>query len=137
MTPETIAAYAAGFFDGEGYVGLLKRKRGTSIEYFVQVSIGQNDGNIMDWVKENFGGNLYVVKRDGSFYWTISNRAAYKFLKRVLPYLKYKKPQAELALQFFDGRPNTKHLLPEEYERREQIYLALKAQKKIFSPSLL
>lgn len=127
----------AGFFDGEGYVGVLKRQRGKYLEYFVQLSIGQNDGGVMDWVKANFGGNLYVVKRDGSYYWTSSNRNAYIFLKRIVPYLRYKKPQAEMAIRFFEERPKERAISPEEYTRRESIYLELKAQKKIFSKSLL
>lgn len=137
MTEEIALAYMAGFFDGEGYIGLLKRNRGKYIEYFVQMAIGQKDGATMDWIKENFGGHIHHVKRDGSYFWIASNRAAFRILKRILPYLKYKKPQAEMALQFFDERPMARIVSPEEYERREQIYLKLKAQKKIFSPSLL
>lgn len=137
MNEKLTSAYMAGFFDGEGYVGVLKRQRGKYLEYFVQLSIGQNDGGVMDWVKANFGGNLYVVKRDGSYYWTSSNRNAYIFLKRIVPYLRYKKPQAEMAIRFFEERPKERAISPEEYTRRESIYLELKAQKKIFSKSLL
>lgn len=138
MTEKEKSIYMAGFFDGEGYVGLLKRKRSeTYIEYIVQASIGQKDGGTMDWVKENFGGHLHLVKRDGSYYWIISNKAAFLFLKRVVPYLKYKKPQAELAIEFFEGRPKTQHLLDEEYERREKLYVKLKKAKKVFEKSTL
>lgn len=137
MNEKLTSAYMAGFFDGEGYVGVLKRQRGKYLEYFVQLSIGQNDGGVMDWVKANFGGNLYVIKRDGSYYWTSSNRNAYIFLKRIVPYLRYKKPQAEMAIRFFEERPKERAISPEEYARRESIYLELKAQKKIFSKSLL
>ncbi len=119
MTKEVASAYFAGFFDGEGYIGLLKRQRGKYTEYFVQISIGQNDGAVMDWIKENFGGNVYLVKRDGSFYWTSSNRKALEILKRILPYMKYKKPQAELAIEFFEGREERAQTLsPEEKARR-------------------
>ena len=129
----------AGFFDGEGYIGLLKRiRKGKYTEYFLQMSLGQKDGGTMDWIKENFGGNLYRVKRDGTFYWTVSNRAAYKILKRITPYLKYKKPQAILALDFFEGFERTRRALPpEEQDRRERILIALKAEKKIFVQSSL
>lgn len=136
MTKEVSSAYFAGFFDGEGYIGLLKRQRGKYTEYFVQLSIGQNDGAVMDWIKENFGGNVYLVKRDGSFYWTSSNRKALAILKRILPYLKYKKPQAELAIDFFEGREKRAQTIsPKEKARREDIYLKLKASKKVFTKS--
>ncbi|MDE2233851.1 MAG: hypothetical protein KGJ90_07160, partial [Patescibacteria group bacterium] len=73
-----VEVYMAGFFDGEGYVGLMKRvRKGKYIEYFLQMSIGQKDGAVMDWVVENFGGHLHKVKRDGSYYWIVANKAAY------------------------------------------------------------
>ena len=136
MNEKESSIYMAGFFDGEGYVGLLKRKRSeTYTEYIIQASVGQNDGAIMDWVKENFGGHLHLVKRDRSYYWIISNKAALLFLKRIVPYLKYKKSQAELAIEFFEKRPKTQHLLKEEYDRREELYVKLKAEKRIFAKS--
>ena len=129
--------YMAGFFDGEGYIGLLKRiRKGKYLEYFIQLSIGQNDGAIVDWIKDNFGGNCYVVKRDDSFYWTASNRSAYQILKRITPYLKYKKPQAELALKYFDEQlPRKQALSKEEFARRKSIYEELKRLKKVFAKS--
>lgn len=136
---DTDAIYMAGFFDGEGYIGLQKRiRKGKYTEYFLVASVGQKDGAIMDWVKETFGGHLHLVKRDGSYYWVIQNKAAYLFLKRIAPFLKYKKPQALLALDFFEGFERTKRALPpEELNRRENILNELKVQKKIFIPSLL
>ena len=126
----------AGFFDGEGYVGILKRQRKTwNTEYFIQLSIGQMDGAIMDWVVDNFGGHLHRVKRDNSFYWIASNKEAYTILKKIVPYLKYKKPQAELAIEFYEDR-NLKRPIPKkELERRESIYLKLKTLKHIFTNS--
>lgn len=131
---ETINSYMAGFFDGEGYIGILKRQRKTyNPEYFIQISIGQKDGHIMDWVMENFGGHLHNVKRDGSYYWIVSNKDAYKFLKKIKPYLIYKKPQAELALEFYENRDLRKPIPKQELERREDIYNKMKSLKKIFS----
>jgi hypothetical protein len=128
--------YMAGFFDGEGYIGLLKRKRNeTQTEYYIQISIGQNDGGTMDWIKENFGGNLYSVKRDGSYWWIASGKAAYTVLKRIEPYLKYKKPQAQLAIKFYEGKVGGVRMTEEEKLRREEIYLQLKQEKRIFKKS--
>jgi hypothetical protein len=132
-------AYMAGFFDGEGYIGLLKRlRKGKYTEYFLQMAIGQKDGAVMDWVKGCYGGHIHKVKRDGSYFWIASNKSAYEILKRITPYLKYKKPQAILALEFFEGFTRTNRALPpEEFERRERILNALKAEKKIFTTSSL
>lgn len=126
--------YMAGFFDGEGYVGILKRTRKTwNTEYFIQISIGQKDGATMDWIVNNFGGHLHRVKRDGTFYWIISNKDGYKFLKQIIPYLKYKKPQADLAIEFYENRELKRPIPKEELERRENIYLQMKALKKVFT----
>lgn len=126
----------AGFFDGEGYIGILKRTRKHwNTEYFIQLSIGQMDGATMDWVVDNFGGHLHRVKRDNSFYWIASNKEAYKILKLITPFLKYKKSQAQLAIEFYENR-NLKRPIPkEELERREDIYLRLKSLKHIFTSS--
>ena len=127
----------AGFFDGEGYVGILKRKRNEkwNAEYFIQLSIGQVDGATMDWVVDNFGGHLHRVKRDNSFYWIASNKEAYQILKLITPFLKYKKPQAELAIEFYEKRNLTRPIPKEEIDRRENIYLKLKSLKHIFTSS--
>lgn len=129
--------YMAGFFDGEGYIGLLKRNRSNKYtEYFIQMSIGQNDGKTMDWIIDNYGGHLHLVKRDNSYYWIASNRKAYEILKRIIPHLKYKKPQAELAISFFEGRHQGKRCPPEEIERREYIYKRLKEEKRVYTKAI-
>lgn len=123
-------SYLAGFFDGEGSINLLTRKRKHwNVEYQLTVAIGQKDGETLDWIKEKFGGNVYLVKRDGSFFWAASNRQAEKFLRNILPFLKYKRPQAELALTFFDKKRRNP-IPPEELVRREKIRQGLIALKK-------
>lgn len=128
-------SYMAGFFDGEGYIGILKRKRKApwNTEYFIQMSIGQKDGGTMDWVMDNFGGHLHLVRRDSSYYWIASNKQAYQILKLITPYLKYKKPQAELAIKFYEERDLSRPIPKEELERREKIFTELKAMKHIFT----
>jgi len=134
MERQHALSYMAGFFDGEGCIGILKRQRkGWNIEYFVQISIGQMDGGIMDWVVENFRGHLHQVKRDNSYFWIISNKEAYLFLKEITPYLKYKKPQAEVALDFYENRDLRKPIPIEELARRESLYLKMKELKHIFT----
>lgn len=128
-------SYLAGFFDGEGSINILTRKRKNwNTEYQLTVAIGQKDGATLDWLKENYGGNVYLVKRDGSFYWACSNRAAQNFLQQLLPYLKYKKPQAELALTYFNY-VRTIPISKRELERRESIRLGLIELKKSIIPS--
>ena len=129
-------SYLAGFFDGEGCISILKSTKGNwNPAYFLQAQIGQKYGNILDWVKENFGGNVYK-KRDQT--WIVTNFKAYEFIKLITPYLKYKKPQAELAIKFYEERilgakrkyasdPHSK----EEIAKREEMLVEMKKLKRL------
>lgn len=126
-------SYIAGFFDGEGSINISARKRKHfSLSHTLVISIGQKDGKTLDWIKDNLGGNIHQVKRDNSFMWYCSNRKAEKFLRQIYPYLKYKKPQAELALKFYDDRElkQITPILQIELDRRESIRQELKSLHK-------
>ncbi len=124
-------AYVAGFFDGEGSINLLTRPRPKNTEYSLTVAIGQKDGETLDWIKENFGGNVYVVKRDNSFFWVCTHKKAISFLKTILPYLRYKKPQAIVAINFYEKMPKRMRITSkDEMLRREATRLELIALKK-------
>lgn len=126
-------SYLAGFFDGEGSINITTRKRKHfAVEHTLSIAIGQKDGKTLDWIKDEFGGNIHTVKRDGTYFWYTSNQKAYEVLKILYPYLKYKKHQAELALRFYDEREDTrrKPVPLEELERRENIRQELKLSHK-------
>ncbi len=129
----------AGFFDGEGSINISCRKRKTfNAEHTLRVAIGQKDGATLDWIVDNFGGNVCIVRRDGSFFWYCSNKKAYDFIKIIYPFLKYKKPQAEIALTFYSKMPlnkERKRISMEEVERRERIRNELKRLHKSFLKS--
>lgn len=125
----------AGFFDGEGCIRINKRIRGAYTEYTVFVTVGQKDGAIIDWIVERYNGGSYLIKRDRSYVWTATNKIAYDFLKRIYPFLQYKKPQAKLALEFFEKRKQGKKTNQEEKNRRESLIEKLKTEKGVFSKS--
>lgn len=126
----------AGFFDGEGCISIIKHtKKNWNPTYFLQAQVGQKYGSTLDWVKENFGGNVYK-KRDQT--WIVTNFKAYEFIKLLAPYLQYKKPQAELAIKFYEERvmgakrkhashPHTK----EEMAKREEMLIEMKRLKRL------
>lgn len=126
----------AGFFDGEGCIRINKRLRGTYTEYSVFITVGQKDGAVIDWIVKNYGGGSYLIKRDGSYVWTATNKIAYNVLKKIEPYLKYKKPQSEIAISFFEGRNQGKKTTLEEKQRREQLILRMSEEKKKISKSI-
>jgi hypothetical protein len=128
-----ILSYVAGFIDGEGSINITVRQRKNfSPEYTLMLAIGQKDGETLDWIKENFGGNISTVKRDGSFFWYISNIRAYKMLKKVIPYMRYKKPQAKLAISLYEEKIplKNKKVTIEETNRREKIREEIKKLHK-------
>ena len=138
-------SYTAGFFDGEGCIRINKRfRKQYNAEYSIFVSIGQKEGSTLDWIKNNFNiGNVYLVKKDKSFVWALSNNNAYLFLKQIAPFLKYKKPQAELAIKFYEEciianrhRNKTKGISEKELLEREEYLLEMKRLKRVFINSV-
>lgn len=62
------------------------------------------DEKIIDWLKDSFGG--YKEKRvftnknyKDAYGWRIDNKNVVPILKKVIPYLKIKRPQAEIILK--------------------------------------
>ena len=111
MTPETIAAYAAGFFDGEGYVDIYKAtlsKASKSPSLMLRVVISQKDGKVMNWLTEHFGGYVQLSRRNGTYIyrWDVRSQAAKRFLLQILPYTLVKREQVELAIEYENRKGN-------------------------------
>jgi hypothetical protein len=80
-------AYIAGIIDGEGSIGInkIKNYNGTNTTYYrLLVQVCMVEGCIPQWLCDAFG--------------------AVSFLKVILPYLKIKKEQAEIAIEFQSQR---------------------------------
>jgi len=100
------AAYAAGFFDGEGSICSSTQNRKYAQ---LMVAITNTDKRIIeDWTAK-FGGNFYtnnyssVSNRKPRHQWQTNKKAtAVKVLRVLLPYLRVKKQQALLALEFLE-----------------------------------
>lgn len=96
----TDAAYIAGIIDGEGSIMVLP-KRGTCI---IKVSVSNTYQPLVDWLQEVTGVGSVVVQRRASErhsecrYWQCYSDAAGSILKQILPHLRIKRAQAELAL---------------------------------------
>lgn len=101
-------AYAAGIIDGEGSISISKR--GNS--YGVSVDVGMKDGRVIDFLYGTFGGNIRVRHHEethfGNSYsykdfdmisWYLKCQKAKEFLRRIYPFLRVKKRQAELAIR--------------------------------------
>ena len=102
--------YAAGFFDGEGSIGIYamgapSARRTPSFTLVMNVT-GTNQAAIM-WWQMTFGGRVVCdyrshsdVKCSDAYKWMCGSKKARAVLELLLPYLKIKKSEAEIGLQF-------------------------------------
>lgn len=103
------AAYIAGFVDGEGYIGITKdnsrRNYRRTDFYKAVVKVANTNKEIIQWLKDSFGGTLYYRKRDNDNWknalcWTLEGKNLIPFIDKIYPYLRVKKKQAEIVKKF-------------------------------------
>lgn len=144
-----IFAYAAGIFDGEGCVDIYSAstsKLSKSPSLMLRVVISQKDGKIMNWLKDNFGGNVVKSRKDIYYIyrWDIRSQAAKKFLLAIYPFSIIKKNQIKVALEYesikekylltLKGHQGWRRLSEEEIKARLEIKQRLSDLKKEYAP---
>jgi len=88
-------AYAAGFFDGEGSVGLY-RQNGC---YALVVCIGQKDPSVIHWLADRWEGT--VAKRQNDLWqWRAYAEKGRVLLRDIQPFLIVKKSQVDYILKY-------------------------------------
>ena len=76
---------------------------------------------LVQWLKMAFGGSVHLLK-DGRaekkwkpvYHWVVTSMQALEVLKLVYPYLRLKKPQAEIAIKFLEIRGRKGRWLTDE-----------------------
>jgi hypothetical protein len=103
----TDLAYAAGIIDGEGTIGIYgHRKNASKYKYSdLVVQVANTKVELIQWLQFKFGGKFCFFQphrlRQSSFYnWRLYNKKAVEFIKLILPYLKIKRANAELAIEY-------------------------------------
>jgi hypothetical protein len=95
--PKSELVYLAGFFDGEGSIGITK-------SLVLQITVSNTRRVALDIYKQYFGGSITETKRSGNhndiFVWKIDAKKAELFILTIKPFLKQKSVQAQLALEF-------------------------------------
>lgn len=99
-------SYLAGFVDGEGTIGVSRRKRNRWFSYDSYLSISNTDIRVLSYIRERIGfGSVRNKKATISHYgkkpcfsYFISNKNARTVIKVIVPYLIVKKEQAETVL---------------------------------------
>ena len=108
-------AYFAGFFDGEGCIQIASQRRqwkGRPYRYYrLELVVASTNHWIIELMKFQFGGAVYEENREGhpkshrpAWRWMICARRAKTFLEDVLPYLKLKRAEAEIAIKWQSER---------------------------------
>jgi len=121
---ETIVAYIAGFFDGEGSIFISK---GTH-QYFLCVNISNTNLSILEDINKITGlgsvSESHDARKNSSKLFRIRFycNEAKAFLEQVYPFLRIKKAQAELAIEFQSKMKNGKLTMrigeKEDYKRK-------------------
>ena len=93
---ESDIAYAAGFFDGEGSLGVC-RPDGKSVS--IRAFWSQNDPYPLLWLQELFGGTIASHSDRKAWQFTVANQGAADALAAMLPYLIVKADRVEYVLE--------------------------------------
>ena len=133
MTTETDLAWAAGFFDGEGYVtigrSVSKYKDKTYHGYYLRVGINHVAPEPLEKFDEMFGGGLKrnVVSncndgcnRKPRTQWQLQETKAIEFLKKIYPYLCNKEKAADIAFEFTSTRGGHGKIVPDDVRAKRQ-----------------
>ena len=97
--------YVAGFFDGEGCVNITVR--GKARQVALRVMIVNTEPMILALLHAQYGGQLPGPRQAGEEHWkpfrqlVLTGRKAIGFLEHIEPFVILKKPQIELALEFW------------------------------------
>ncbi len=108
------AAYLAGFFDGEGSIGIREHNKPENAggidrrtpHYRLVLAIANRDIAVLQWIANICGGTVYPKKRMNAgwaptFEWAVSNRdAVANVLESMRPHLKIKGRHADVGLAF-------------------------------------
>ena len=141
---ETTYAYLAGTIDADGFISVGKkvaskpRKDGVRATYYVvKIGLSETSPIVPALLQETFpawhGSHQPKNPKHKRWYvWQSTNRKAREPLVRLLPYLRIKQRQAELALALIDvmerqsvGRNTRNPLSKEQIAEREALYDAV------------
>ena len=99
-------AYIAGFFDGEGCIRIKRASQGGN-SYYIWVAITNSNKSILDYIADIFGGSVKKAEKTPNktiYHLLITSSEATDMLKILLGFLREKKEQAELAINFHEKK---------------------------------
>ncbi len=135
----TAVCYLSGIIDADGCISISKMKVGKqrtkTPRYVLSVNVVNTNEDLMRWLVETFGGRFKqrrqaLPSHKPTFDWWFNNGKAVNILELIEPHLIAKPRQARVGLELIRGW-KTNHgpgarTSPEEVERRERLYQAMK-----------
>lgn len=122
-------AYIAGFVDGEGYMGIQRRRRNRNlklIEYQAYFAIGNTNKDILLYIQRLLGGSVRQRTSKPNclpyFIWRVVSKHSVDILECLFPYLKVKKLQAESIIKFQNTMGTKGNLIPKAKITQRAIY---------------
>lgn len=106
--PKVDHSYAAGFFDGEGHIGLEKRNDRNN-QYYLRLTTTQKTPEPLYALQALYGGRVFLQKQSkgrATDVWRhrVERCNARLMLEAMLPYLIVKRERAEEVLQIVPVR---------------------------------
>lgn len=102
IEPDAVTlAWVAGFFDGEGSVGLYQRPSNGPNAYRLSVRVSQKRPEVLRLLRSMFGGSLR--RSPGTPEWEVADRNAATFLTAIRPHLRVKANEVDVALAYHAG----------------------------------
>ena len=134
-------AWAAGIIDGEGSIFVMKqgrKDRERTHNYIMRVSVQSTDPYMSKELCKLFpDGAVFTQEIDkrpnnsDTLKWQIQGRKAANVLKQIVPFMRVKHEQAQLAIDFqAETKKHWRHMLNTDYELQEDYYFKLKQAKK-------
>ena len=124
---ESEIAYAAGLFDGEGSISLVRQR--SNRFHSPQVSVASNDYEVLAWLQKRMGGNIVTKQprkaaHSVSYDWRLTDRRALAFLQLIRPYLVIKRKIRRIDLLLNDYvacTPRNGRYTEEMSERKQEL----------------
>jgi hypothetical protein len=141
-----IYAYLAGAVDADGFITIQRSRRTKGANhkhaptyYIAKIGFTETDPTIPTLLKEHFGGSSFDHQPTRNpthkrvYMWQATNLQAEIAISALFPYLRLKRRQAEIALDFIrlakrhNGRKLSGRLTPEIIAERQAAWFAITA----------
>jgi len=125
--------WLAGFFDGEGYMGVSHHRNFNW--YQLVMAIMNTDKFILENIRQVYGGTIQTIGRPQNPKWKICycikwyGLEAQAMARTLLPYSRLKSSQLKLSLEFPVGKTAVK-VSDDTRIKRKELYEILKLMNK-------